>query len=56
MRFTESEPIFFPADSKANAVAVQQKAAIRLANSPKCVSNIAVYLLSYQAITDSTIV
>ena len=53
IRFTEREPIFFPADSKAKAVAVQQKAAIKLANSPKCDSNIAILLLKDQLISNS---
>jgi len=46
IKFTEREPIFFPADSKAKAVAVQQKAAIKLANSPKYESSISFPLLN----------
>jgi hypothetical protein len=34
MRFKESEPTRFPADSKASAVIVQKNAVPRAANSP----------------------
>ena len=36
IRFTESDPTFFPADSKATAVIVQQAAVANAATSPIC--------------------